>query len=137
MDSDVIVFAWFRGPIMDLILRKDKVFVHSGIVVDGLVYHFSSINNSFFDVNKQIRCNTVDEFSRNRPIRLYNLPECNEDSLKRLYYFKNFHKKYNLIFNNCYSLVLFCIKGRYSFFNLLKFCFKYKVSLVAIFNRKF
>lgn len=137
MDSNAVIFVRIRYAFMELIFRKDKVFVHTGIVLNNKVYHFSSLTNSFFDMNKVIHCNKIGEFSLGRPIKVYNLPNCEEDSLKRLNEFLEQHKKYNLIFNNCYSLVLYTIKGKYSILNLIKLCIKYKIFIISIFNIHF
>lgn len=121
---------------MKLIIRKDRIFTHIGIYWDDTkIFHYSSKTNNFFKNDKVVKCNNMEEFKRNRKIKLI---ECKgEISIEELgqatKIFTQKQENYHIIKNNCYTFVFWCLfqKRRTSLKDILYFANSYNIPIMS------
>lgn len=123
---------------MKLIIRKDKVFTHIGIYLDDtMILHYSSKTNNFFRNDKIVKCNNIEEFKRDRKIKLI---KCKKkvyiEELKRaIEIFIDRQEDYHIIKNNCYTFVLWCLyqKRQTSLRDILYFANNYNIPILSFY----
>lgn len=123
---------------MKLIIRKDRIFTHIGIYLDDTkIIHYSSKTNNFFKNDKIVKCNNIEEFKRNRKVKLI---ECKREiSIEELKLAtKIFTQKledYHIIKNNCYTFVFWCLyhKRRTTLKDIVRFTQYYHIPIMSFF----
>ncbi|MCI8956312.1 hypothetical protein AMURIS_04369 [Acetatifactor muris] len=123
---------------MKLIIRKDKIFTHIGIYLDDtMILHYSSKTNNFFRNDKIVKCNSIEEFKRDRKIRLIECKEkiYGEEFKRAIETFIRRQEDYHIIKNNCYTFVLWCLyhKRRTSLKDIFYFADNYKIPILSIY----
>lgn len=115
---------------MYIVKRKDRLFVHYGIFISNdKVIHYASETNNMFSHNQCVRVSTLNEFSINRRITLYEIK--NNISFDEIYYraylFSQNGKKYNVFNNNCVSFILSILdnKRNIGFIEMIIWVIKY------------
>lgn len=121
---------------MKLIIRKDKIFTHIGIYLDDtMILHYSSKTNNFFRNDKIVKCNNIEEFKRERKVKLIECKReiCIEELRQSAKIFIQRQEAYHIIKNNCYTFVLWCLyqKRRTSLKDILHFANSYNIPIMA------
>ena len=101
--------------IMYIVKRKDKLFVHYGLyITNDMIFHYASLTNNMFAHNQSVRVSSLNEFSMNRKISLYEIDNKISfyDIVSRAYMFSQNGRKYSIFNNNCISFILAILNNK-------------------------